>query len=136
MAEKPSTEFVARAPTRKPTCAIELKITSLFILFCLNAKKVPVKTEIIPTKTKKSLISTNNIDITETHLIKKLKIKIEKNDKSVKGFNIGTNSGKVAGQSVDHCHIHLIPRRKNDVKNPQGGVRAVISAKQHYVRKK
>lgn len=76
MAAKPSTEFVAKAPTRKPTCAIELKIISLFILFCINAKKVPVKTEIIPAKTKKSLISTNKIDITETHLIKKLKITI------------------------------------------------------------
>ena len=69
-------------------------------------------------------------------LIKKLKKKIETKDKSVKGFNIGTNSGKVAGQSINHCHIHLIPRRKNDVENPQGGVRAVISSKQHYVRKK
>ena len=69
-------------------------------------------------------------------LIKKLKKKIETKDKSVKGFNIGTNSGKVAGQSINHCHIHLIPRRKNDVENPQGGVRSVISSKQHYVRKK
>ena len=69
-------------------------------------------------------------------LIKKLKKNIEKKDKSVKGFNIGTNSGKAAGQSINHCHIHLIPRRINDVKNPQGGVRAVISSKQHYVRKK
>jgi|TARA_B100002003_G_scaffold206807_1_gene200783 diadenosine tetraphosphate (Ap4A) HIT family hydrolase len=39
-----------------------------------------------------------------------MKIQIEKNDISVKGFNIGTNSGKVAGQSIMHCHIHLIPR--------------------------
>jgi len=69
-------------------------------------------------------------------LIKKLKKKFEKKDKSIKGFNIGINSGKVAGQSIYHCHIHLIPRRKNDVKNPQGGVRAVIPSKQHYTRKK
>ena len=68
-------------------------------------------------------------------LIKKLKKKFEKKDKSIKGFNIGINSGKVAGQSIYHCHIHLIPRRKNDVKNPQGGVRAVIPSKQHYMRK-
>ena len=54
----------------------------------------------------------------------------------MKGFNIGANSGKVAGQSINHCHIHLIPRRKGDVKNPQGGVRGVIASKQHYVRKK
>ena len=68
-------------------------------------------------------------------LIKKIKSQIEKNDKLVKGFNIGVNSGKVAGQSIMHCHIHLIPRREGDVENPQGGVRGVISSKQHYIRK-
>ena len=68
-------------------------------------------------------------------LIKKLKKKIMKEDKSVEGFNIGTNAGKVAGQSIFHCHIHVIPRRKGDVDNPQGGVRSVIPLKQHYTRK-
>ena len=68
-------------------------------------------------------------------LIKKLKEKIMKEDKSVEGFNIGTNVGKVAGQSIFHCHIHVIPRRKGDVDNPQGGVRSVIPLKQHYIRK-
>ena len=60
---------------------------------------------------------------------------IQKNDKSIKGFNVGVNSGKLAGQSIMHCHIHLIPRREGDVENPQGGVRAVIPSKQHYTRK-
>ena len=69
-------------------------------------------------------------------LIKKIKNKITKEDESVKGFNIGTNSGKVAGQSILHCHIHVIPRREGDVDNPQGGVRGVIPLKQHYIRKK
>ena len=68
-------------------------------------------------------------------LILKTKEKILKQDSSVKGFNIGTNAGKVAGQSIMHCHIHLIPRRKGDVKKPQGGVRGVIPNKQHYIRK-
>ena len=68
-------------------------------------------------------------------LIKKIKKDIEIKDDTVKGFNIGTNLGKVAGQSVMHCHIHLIPRREGDVKNPQGGVRSVIPLKQHYIRK-
>jgi len=68
-------------------------------------------------------------------LIKKIKDKILLRDPLVKGFNIGTNVGKFAGQSVLHCHIHLIPRREGDVENPQGGVRSVIPLKQHYKRK-
>ena len=68
-------------------------------------------------------------------LIKKNEKKIKNNDQTVKGFNIGSNSGKVAGQSIMHCHIHLIPRREGDVENPQGGVRSVIPLKQHYIRK-
>ena len=68
-------------------------------------------------------------------LILKTKEKILRKDSSVKGFNIGTNVGRSAGQSIMHCHIHLIPRREGDVKNPQGGVRSVIPNKQHYKRK-
>ena len=68
-------------------------------------------------------------------LILKTKEKILKQDSNVKGFNIGTNAGKFAGQSIMHCHIHLIPRRERDVENPQGGVRSVIPNKQHYKRK-
>ena len=68
-------------------------------------------------------------------LIVETKKQILKEDPTVKGFNIGTNVGKVAGQSIMHCHIHLIPRRENDVENPQGGVRSVIPLKQHYTRK-
>ena len=69
-------------------------------------------------------------------LIKIVKSEIIKKDQTVKGFNIGTNIGKVSGQSIFHCHIHLIPRREGDVENPQGGVRSVIPNKQHYKRKK
>ena len=43
-------------------------------------------------------------------LIFKTKENILKKDLTVKGFNLGTNAGKVAGQSIMHCHIHLIPR--------------------------
>ncbi len=57
-------------------------------------------------------------------------------DPKVEGFNLGTNIGKVSGQSIFHCHFHLIPRRTGDVDNPQGGVRSVIPNKQHYKRKK
>ena len=69
-------------------------------------------------------------------LIRIVKDEIIKRDKTVKGFNLGTNIGKVSGQSIFHCHFHLIPRRQGDVENPQGGVRSVIPNKQHYKREK
>ena len=78
--------------------------------------------------TNEELIACNN-------LIKLTKDEILKKDQSVTGFNLGTNVGKVSGQSIFHCHFHLIPRREGDVENPQGGVRSVIPTKQHYKRK-
>jgi ATP adenylyltransferase len=53
-------------------------------------------------------------------------------DNTIKGFNVGVNVGHAAGQSVMHCHIHLIPRRKGDDPAPKGGVRGAISARQSY----
>lgn len=48
------------------------------------------------------------------------------------GYNIGVNCGKSAGQTVMHCHIHIIPRYDDDVEDPRGGVRGVIPSKQKY----
>jgi len=78
---------------------------------------------------------TNEEIVACNDLIKIIKEEILIKDKNVKAFNIGTNAGKIAGQSIMHCHIHLIPRREGDVENPQGGVRSVIPQKQHYKRK-
>lgn len=50
------------------------------------------------------------------------------------GYNVGVNIGPAAGQSIYHVHIHIIPRYKGDVENPQGGVRHVIPKKAHYTR--
>ena len=79
--------------------------------------------------TEAELIACNSIiSLTKNEILKK--------DKTVKGFNLGTNIGKVSGQSIFHCLFHLIPRRRKDVDNPQGGIRSVIPNKQHYTRNK
>jgi diadenosine tetraphosphate (Ap4A) HIT family hydrolase len=46
------------------------------------------------------------------------------------GYNLGVNVGEVAGQTIAHAHLHLIPRYRGDVENPRGGVRGVIPDKQ------
>jgi diadenosine tetraphosphate (Ap4A) HIT family hydrolase len=65
-------------------------------------------------------------------LLRHLRSEIVKIDPSVEGFNIGANVGAVSGQTIFHCHIHLIPRRRGDVPDPRGGVRAVIPEKMRY----
>ena len=65
-------------------------------------------------------------------LIRSLKDEISNSDNSVNGFNIGMNSGETAGQTIFHCHIHLIPRRTGDVDNPRGGVRNIIPGMGNY----
>ena len=93
----------------------------------------PLHTLIIPKRhavdyfelTKDELLACNE-------LIHQLKESIIKEDSSVVAFNIGMNAGEAAGQTVFHCHIHLIPRRKGDVQNPRGGVRHLIPNKGFY----
>ena len=46
--------------------------------------------------------------------------------------NVSINTEKTAGQTIMHCHIHLIPRKENDVVDPLGGVRNVIPGKGNY----
>ena len=70
-----------------------------------------------------------------TQLLQRARERIQQQDAKVTGFNIGMNSGKSAGQSVFHAHIHLIPRRDGDQENPQGGVRKIFPEKAHYRRK-
>ncbi len=65
-------------------------------------------------------------------LLVELRSQIVRRDASVSGFNIGMNSGDAAGQTVDHVHVHLIPRRQGDVRDPRGGVRGVIPGKAAY----
>ena len=47
-------------------------------------------------------------------------------------FNIGVNVGAAAGQTVDHAHVHVIPRYHGDVPDPRGGVRWVVPARAPY----
>ncbi|NCA82228.1 MAG: HIT domain-containing protein [Opitutae bacterium] len=47
-------------------------------------------------------------------------------------FNFAANDGLDAGQSVFHCHLHLIPRRAGAPPAPKVAIRGVIPHKAHY----
>jgi diadenosine tetraphosphate (Ap4A) HIT family hydrolase len=53
-------------------------------------------------------------------------------ERDTSSFNVGVNAGPFAGQTVDHAHVHLIPRYEGDVPDPRGGVRWVIPDRAPY----
>ena len=59
-------------------------------------------------------------------------VSLRSEDPSVEGFNVGFNVAAVAGQTVEHAHLHVIPRRRCDVADPRGGIRWVIPATAVY----
>ena len=89
-------------------------------------------TLLIPKRHCKSYFDLNFIELESVSvtigIIKKLLDKKFNPD----GYNIGMNCGEAAGQTVMHCHIHIIPRYNGDVKDPRGGIRGCIPERQHY----
>ncbi len=93
----------------------------------------PLHTLIIPKRHVASYFELINDELLACNaLVRELEKKIQDEDPSVDGFNVGVNVGETAGQTIFHCHIHLIPRRKGDVPNPKGGVRHLIPGKGFY----
>lgn len=48
------------------------------------------------------------------------------------GYNLGVNVGPAGGQTVDHAHLHVIPRYRGDSADPRGGVRWLLPARAVY----
>ena len=95
----------------------------------------PLHTLVIPKRHVRGYFELGRPELNACHrLLEQEKKAIEQADPSVEGFNLGVNDREVAGQSIFHCHLHLIPRRKGDVEDPTGGVRHVIPGKGDYRR--
>ena len=93
----------------------------------------PLHTLILPSRHISSYFDLDSKEKTAIgELLEEARRDILTRDRTVAGFNIGINVGAAAGQTIFHCHMHLIPRRPGDVANPRGGVRAVIPEKADY----
>jgi diadenosine tetraphosphate (Ap4A) HIT family hydrolase len=87
----------------------------------------PLRTLVLPrSHTPTSFDLTDHEIAAANDLLRRLRAEILAADLAAPGFNIGTNIGAVSGQTILHCHIHLIPRRAADLDDPRGGVRGVI----------
>lgn len=89
---------------------------------------------VIPKKHVNSLFELNHHEVTDIYaLVRQMRSTMLNSDPTITGFNIGLNEGRAAGQTISHCHVHVIPRREGDMEDPRGGVRHVIPAKGNYL---
>ena len=78
----------------------------------------PLHTLIIPKRHVETYFDLNEDETNElATVLKKTRHQILELDNSVKAFNVGINAGEESGQTIFHCHVHLIPRRKGDVQD-------------------
>tara|TARA_B100001093_G_scaffold262235_1_gene250675 strand:- start:646 stop:1044 length:399 start_codon:yes stop_codon:yes gene_type:complete len=121
---------------KKTNCKVILTTKHFFLIRDTAYPVTKHHTLIITNRHVEDFFDLNKSEMTELNeILKKQKEELKILDKEISAFNIGVNIGKDAGQSIMHCHIHLIPRRKGDVEDPRGGVRGVIPEKQKYKRK-
>ena len=120
-----------------PFCNMEAqRVVEKNTLFYAIRDKYPVTplhTLLIPTRHVETYFDLDEKEVKAfDKMLKSQREEILSRDQEVSGFNVGHNAGKDAGQTVMHCHVHLIPRRHGDVEHPEGGVRGVIPKKQKY----
>jgi diadenosine tetraphosphate (Ap4A) HIT family hydrolase/5-methylcytosine-specific restriction endonuclease McrA len=90
-------------------------------------------TLVIPKRHVASYLDLSQPELNAVHqLIAAQSASLQADDAAIEGFNVGVNDGAVAGQTIMHAHLHLIPRRGGDVEKPRGGVRNVIPGRGDY----
>ncbi len=82
--------------------------------------------EVVPKRHVESYFELTPSEYAEVYvLIKRAKQRLE-DELQPDGYTIGVNEGRAAGRTVDHLHLHLIPRYDGDVEDPRGGIRHVL----------
>jgi ATP adenylyltransferase len=92
----------------------------------------PGHTLVIPKRVVHSLFELSDEEILDCWRLLNVERNRLEEEFSPDGFNVGVNIGEIAGQTIPHAHIHLIPRYKGDTPTPRGGVRGVIPGKAIY----
>nr|MDA3861827.1 HIT family protein [Melioribacteraceae bacterium] len=89
-------------------------------------------TLVIPKRLISNYFELNNHELMASSLMIKRVKKIIDKQFNPDGYNIGININKAGGQTINHVHIHIIPRYSGDIENPAGGIRGVIPEKKVY----
>jgi len=104
--------------------------------FYLTKDKFPVSPGHLLIIPKRHITSPSDLGETEWHdlrvILEEAHSILKSEDDKITGFNVGINIGSDAGQTIPHLHVHVIPRRPNDIPDSKCGVRMVNPAKADY----
>ncbi len=78
----------------------------------------PGHTLVIPKNHYQNILEMPENELSSLTLLVKETIALLKERLEVDDFSIGYNHGPLAGQEVDHLHIHIMPRYENDGGRP------------------
>lgn len=78
---------------------------------------------IIPRRHLTTLAELTPFDVLD--LFEMVNMVIRGND-TADGYTVAVNDGRAAGRTIDHLHVHVIPRFHGDVPQPEGGVRRMF----------
>ena len=93
----------------------------------------PLHTLVIPKRHVVTALGLSPEEAAACHeLVRRVCDDIRRRDKRVSAFNIGANAGRDAGQSVFHCHYHVIPRRPGDSGEDLGGIRHAMPGRRLF----
>ena len=71
--------------------------------------------QIVPIKHVETLEKLTDKDVSEMFIVVKKTMKVIKKVLNPIGFNVGLNQGgRASGASIDHLHVHIVPRFKTD----------------------
>ncbi|TDC69819.1 HIT family protein [Actinomadura sp. GC306] len=83
----------------------------------------PGHIEIVPRRHAVSFFELDDEEVLSAYSLMREARKLIDEEHFPEAYTIGINDGKAAGRSIDHLHIHLIPRHHGDVDDPRGGIR-------------
>jgi ATP adenylyltransferase len=70
---------------------------------------------VFPNRHIEDLAELSSDEVMEIHRLAILSMKIIRELYHSQGFNIGYNLGEVAGASIKHLHLHIVPRFRNEL---------------------
>jgi len=103
---------------RCPFCspqANEIVLESDYCIFTQVPQSILIGSGlIIPRSHRETVFDLTEEEWHDTHgLLQRVKILLDERYKP-DGYNIGWNSGAVAGQEITHAHLHVMPRFKDE----------------------